>query len=240
MQTATRNLGHWLPMSRRSSRLELLDDGRVAGEELRLNLGDLARLNRLPGGQASSTDAVARLLGGRRQATVLDVGVGDGGMPRAFAAQGWRVIGLDIDPSVAAIARERTADLPAVRIVEGSATALPFDDDAVDVAHCSLLVHHLDPPAAVSALAEMGRVARRGVVVNDLRRGIVPLLAAAVAVAALGRCRTTRHDGLLSVRRAYAPAELDELLDEAGLRVVRRSPPWMPRVVTSARRRGKP
>lgn len=240
MLIATRNLGHWLPMSRRSERLELLDDGRVAGEELRINLGDLARLNRLPGGRQASADAVARLLGGLREATVLDVGVGEGDMPRSFAARGWRVVGLDVDPSVAAAARERTADLPAVRIVEGSATALPFGDGAVDVAHCSLLVHHLDPPAAVRALAEMGRVARRGVVVNDLRRGIVPLLATAVAVAALGRCRTTRHDGLLSVRRAYTPVELDELLDEAGLRVVRRSAAWMPRVVTTALRRSGP
>lgn len=239
MLIATRNLGHRLPMSRRSSRLELLDEGRVAGEELRLNLADLARLNRLPGGVASSTDAVARLLGYWRDATILDVGVGEGDIPRAFAARGWRVIGLDVDPSVAALARDRTAHLDSVRIDEGSATALPFEDDAVDVAHCSLLLHHLPPPAAVRALAEMGRVARRGVVVNDLRRGVVPLLATAVAVAALGRCRTTRHDGLLSVHRAYTPAELDELLDEAGLRVVTRTAPWMPRVVTTARRRAE-
>jgi hypothetical protein len=77
-------------------------------------------------------------------------------------------------------------------------------------------------------------VARLGVVVNDLRRGILPLLATAVAVTAVGRCRTTRHDGLLSVRRAYTQGETDALLAAAGLRVVDRSPPWMPRIVTSA------
>lgn len=240
MLTATRDLGRWLPLARRSTDAELLDAGRLDADELRTNLADLARLNRLPAGHRASVDAVARLLGATPGATILDVGTGAGDMPLAFAAHGWRVIGLDVDPAVAAVARDRTAGVPAVRIVEGAATALPFEDASVDVAHCSLLAHHLDPAGAVRAFAEMARVARRGVVVNDLRRGVVPLLATAVAVAALGRCRATRHDGLLSVRRAYTPAELGALLAEAGLRVVHRTPGWMPRVTFAAVRRRAP
>lgn len=234
MLSARRDAGRWLPLSQRSTALELLDGGDLPHEELERNLDDLAQLNRLPGGQRASTRAVARLLGDRRPATILDVGTGQGDMTIAFARRGWEVVGLDADPAVAEVARKRVAETPAVRIVEGDARALPFSDAAVDVAHCSLLVHHLEPEDAVTALREMARVAERGVVINDLRRGVVPLLATATAVTLLGRCRTTRHDGILSVRRAYRMRELDELLDAAGLRAVTRSATWMPRVVTSA------
>lgn len=235
--TATRDLGRRLPLSRRRSGLELLDAGRVTGDELRTNLADMGRLNRLPGGVGASVRAIERLLGSRPGASVIDVGTGGGDVPLALAAHGWRVVGIDADPVVASIARDTTAAVPHIRIVEADATSLPFEDGSVDVVHSSLLAHHLDPAVAVRAFAEMARVARAGVVVNDLRRGLLPLLATAVAVTALGRCRTTRHDGLLSVRRAYTPAELESLLAEAGLRTVHRSATWMPRVVTTAVRR---
>jgi hypothetical protein len=88
----------------------------------------------------------------------------------------------------------------------------------------------------VAVLREMRRVARFGVVVNDLRRGVLPLLATAVSAAAFARSRVPHHDGLVSVRRAYTIEELDRLLADAGLAVRWRSPPWMPRVVTAATR----
>lgn len=231
---ATRDLGRRLPLSRRSGGLELLDAGRLTADELRTNLADLGRLNRLPGGARASVRAIERLVGSDRDTTVVDVGTGGGELPLVLAAHGWQVVGIDSDPAVATIARATTSAVPAIRILEADASALPFADASVDVVHSSLLVHHLDPPAAVRALAEMARVARRGIVVNDLRRGLLPLLATAVVVTMLGRCRTTRHDGLLSVRRAYTPPELEALLAEAGLRTVHRSAAWMPRVVTTA------
>lgn len=240
MVSATRNRGGRLPLSRRSDALELLDLGRVAGDELSTNLADLARLNRLPGGVAASVDAVRDLVGGRAEATIVDVGTGAGDVPLAFARRGWTVHAVDADPAVLAVAHARTRGADGIHLAPGDATALPFADGSVDVAHASLLLHHLDPEAAVTALGEMARVARLGVVVNDLRRGVLPLLATGVAVVALGRCRTTRHDGLLSVRRAHTVPELDVLLAEAGLRLVRRSAAWMPRVVTTAVREARP
>ncbi|MGI8999279.1 MAG: hypothetical protein ACR2GO_06185, partial [Candidatus Limnocylindria bacterium] len=94
--------------------------------------------------------------------------------------------------------------------------------------------HHLDPEEAVVVLREMRRVSRHGVVINDLRRGVLPFVATAVSVVAFGRSPVTRNDGLVSARRAYTLGELGGLLDAAGLAVRWRSPSWMPRVVTAA------
>ncbi len=223
-----------LPLADRSRDLELLDRGLVRGPELATNLADLARLNRLPGGRGASIAAIARLLDGRQSARVLDVGTGGADLPLAFARLGWSVVALDHDPDVLAFARRATAHEPRVAIMDGDGGLLPFEDGSFDVTHASLLLHHLDPEVAVAHLRELRRVARMGVVVNDLRRGWLPLLATSVSVALLGRCRTTRHDGLLSARRAYTIRELDGLLTRAGLAVRHRSPAWMPRVVTAA------
>ena len=218
----------------RADAVELLDSGRLSLPEVERNLADLARLNALPGGVGASIDGVRRMLDGQRDARILDAGTGRGDMPIAFAREGWRTTALDTNPDVLVIARRETATEPKVDVVDGDARRLPFDDGAFDVSHCSLLVHHLGPHDVVTALRELGRVARRGVVINDLRRGILPLLATAVSVAALGGSRVTRRDGLVSARRAYTLDELDDLIRQAGLAVTSRSPRWLPRVVTTA------
>lgn len=222
-----------LPLGVRADAVELLDGGCLSLPEVEQNLVDLARLNRLPGGTAASVAGIARLLDAG-EGRVLDVGTGHADMPIAFAERGWHVVALDTNPDVLSIATRATAGEPRIEVMTGDARALPFDDDAFDVGHCSLLVHHLDPDAAIPMLRELRRVARRGVVVNDLRRGLMPLLATAVSVVTLGRSRVTRRDGIASARRAYTLDELDGMLAAAGLEIRWRSSRWMPRVVTVA------
>lgn len=213
---------------------ELLDSGSLSAREVEDNLADLVRLNRLPGGTAASVRAVRALLTGAGAASILDVGTGRADMPIAFARAGWRTVAVDANPQVSRVARRATARHAEIEVVDGDARRLPFPDDAFDVAHCSLLLHHLEPDEAVAALGELARVARRGVVVNDLRRGALPLLATVAGTTLLARSRVTRVDGLASARRAYTVEELDRMLQRAGLRRRWRSTAWMPRVVTAA------
>jgi ubiquinone/menaquinone biosynthesis C-methylase UbiE len=222
-----------LPMATRADADELLDSGELTPDEVDANLADLARLNRLPGGVSASMSAIARLAG-RDGADVLDVGTGAGDMPLAFARRGWRTTAIDTNPQVLRVARRVAAGTDLVEVLEADARNLPFADGSFDVAHCSLLVHHLAPDEAIAVLREMRRVARHGVVVNDLRRGLLPLVATGASVVVLGRSRVTRTDGIASARRAYTMNELDELLTGAGLRSAWRSISWMPRVVTAA------
>ena len=223
-----------LSLDARADAVEMLDSGDLSAAEIERNLADLARLNRLPGGTATSIAAVERLVGPMSSPRILDVGTGCGDIPLAFARRGWPTVGVDANPEVLAIAMRRTADEPAIELVAADARALPFDDGAFDVAHCSLLLHHLDPHDAVRTLCELGRVSTRGVVINDLRRGVLPLVATWASIVAFGRSPVTRHDGLVSARRAYTLDELDSLIARAGLLRRWRSNRWMPRVVTAA------
>jgi ubiquinone/menaquinone biosynthesis C-methylase UbiE len=188
------------------------------------SLDDLARINRLFGGTRLTLHALDGLLGrrGRGHVTLLDAGCGGGDVAVAMAAwarrRGFvpRVIGVDASPAIVALAFDRVGRDVELRV--GDMRALELDDESVDVATCSLVLHHLEPPDALLALRELGRVARRGVVVNDLVRTRTGLLGAHLVARLLTRNPITRHDAVLSVRRAYDRGELLDLLRQAGLR----------------------
>jgi ubiquinone/menaquinone biosynthesis C-methylase UbiE len=117
----------------------------------------------------------------------------------------------------AELARRDCDACPEIEIVRGDATALPLAAGSADVVHAALTLHHLEPEAAVVALAEMARVARGRVVINDLARSRLALMLVWLATRLVAAHPISRHDGPLSVRRAYAPAELRELFRRAGL-----------------------
>lgn len=220
----------------RSLDAELIDSGTLDHTALARNLAEMAMLNRLPGGAGASVSAVLRSIETAERLPVLDVGTGGGDFVRRLRRRcGAPIIAVDADPAVVALARAHISDVDNVTVLLADARMLPLGDASVSVAHCSLLVHHLDPADVVTALSEMRRVARAGVVVNDLRRSRAAYALTAAAVFALARSPVTRHDGLLSARRAYTLAELDDLAAQADLHPVARSPGWWPRVTTTYR-----
>ena len=220
----------------RSLERELLDAPDPDPDELRRNLAEMAMLNRLPGGVDASVRAVVALLSRDRQGPVLDVGTGFGDFARRLRRRSAApLVLLDHSADVLEIARRNAAGMDDVTVLHADALDLPFPDQSVAVAHASLLLHHLDPDEAVVALRGMRRVARSGIVINDLRRSRVALAMTAIPILVLARARYTRHDGILSARRAYTLGELDDLAADAGLRPVSRSAAWWPRVTTTYR-----
>jgi SAM-dependent methyltransferase len=222
-------------MDRLTGVAELLDGPLDDPAALEANLRDLARINRLTGGTRLSERAIGALgrlggLGGLGElgdvATILDVGTGAADIPLSLLARA-RVDGrplaitaTDSRPEILAAARrarpaiERATGLE-LAIADGR--ALPYPDAAFDVAHASLVLHHLAPDEAVAFLRELRRVARRGIVVNDLVRGRLFWIGGWLLIHGTLMSRYTRNDGPLSVRRAYTRPELIGLLATAGL-----------------------
>ncbi|MPZ95963.1 MAG: methyltransferase domain-containing protein [Propionibacteriales bacterium] len=105
--------------------------------------------------------------------TVLDIGCGTGFHLPRFAGQGAaRVVGVEPHGGLAAAARRRTADLASVRVLDGSAQALPLPDHSIDVSQARWA--YFFGPGCEPGLRELGRVMRRGavsfVVDNDATR----------------------------------------------------------------------
>ncbi|HEY7935672.1 MAG TPA: methyltransferase domain-containing protein [Candidatus Limnocylindrales bacterium] len=217
-------------MERSTDVLELLDEVLDDPVALDGNLRDLARVNRLLGGVALSAAGIEALAPHVTRLSLVDIGTGGADIPAALLERARRqgraltITALDgRDEIVAAALRvnPELANTHGLILEAGDGRRLDFPDRSFDVAHCSLVLHHLEPEGAVGLLREMGRVARVGVVVNDLDRTRLNLAGALVLAKLATRNRYTRHDGPLSVRRAYRVPEVANLLRSAGLRPVR-------------------
>jgi ubiquinone/menaquinone biosynthesis C-methylase UbiE len=201
-------------------------DGPLPAEDLAASLADIERLNERFGGHRLTVRAVARPLAAvprDRRATVVDVGGGRGDLARHLVT--WarregrrlRVIVLERDAAIAALARVHCAAFSEIVVIQGDATALPFSESGIDVAVCVLTLHHLDRDGVIAALAEMRSVARTAVVVNDLVRTRLAWWLVWLATRVFARHPVSRHDGPLSVRRAYDVEELRGLAEKAWL-----------------------
>src|SRR5439155_3543962 len=101
--------------------------------------------------------------------------------------------------------------LPRDRAVVADALALPFPDSTFDLVSSSLFAHHLQPDELARFGNEALRVSRCAVLINDLIRSPIHL-ALVYTGFPLMRSYVSRFDGPVSVRRAYVPQELKEIL----------------------------
>jgi SAM-dependent methyltransferase len=92
--------------------------------------------------------------------TVLDLGCGTGFHLPLFAARAARVVGVEPHPALLALARRRTAGLPGVTVLPGTAQAIPLPDRSVDVVHVRWA--YFFGPGCEPGLAELDRVVRPG------------------------------------------------------------------------------
>jgi SAM-dependent methyltransferase len=113
--------------------------------------------------------------------------------------------------SITLFDRARTHLNGSARAIAGDALALPFADRSFDLVSCNLFVHHLAPKELQRFAREALRVCRVAFLINDLVRDPVHL-ALTYAGFPLYRSRITRNDAPASVRQAYMPGEMRELL----------------------------
>jgi SAM-dependent methyltransferase len=210
-------------VERLANRLEILDGAQPDARLLRKSLGDLRRLNRWLGGAGLSCAAVAYFSRDRPSLRLIDVGTGLADVPVALlrwaAAHGTalEIEAIDSRPETIEAARDAYGAFPGLHLRVADARALPFPDEAFDLAHTSLMAHHLEPDELGRCLRELRRVSRRGVIVNDLDRNPIALAGAWLLSRLFAASPITRHDAPLSVRRAYRADELVRIAAGAGL-----------------------
>jgi len=201
----------------RVQRPEIIDRPDNFAHDLRHALGDIRAVNRWLGGSRALRLALRPLLLGAdadRPLTVLDVGTGCGDLPLALVrlarrlGRRVRITAIDRDPAIAALARRRTAAVDEIRVVRADAFAPPFRPGSFDVVTASLFLHHFHEPEVVALLATFRRLARRAVVINDLRRHVLPWCAIQLLARLAVRHPIFIHDAPLSVLRGFTDGEL--------------------------------
>jgi hypothetical protein len=195
---------------RRVNTPEILDSPDCPPAEVGVSLRDLSRINRWFGGVATTRKLIERVAAvtGRKRFLLLEVAAGHGEVPKVAARQLVRK-GIALQPVL--LDQKQSHLRPGNRSVVADAFSLPFRDNSFDLVSSSLFAHHLDPPELKRFAAEALRVGRCALLINDLIRH--PLhLALVYAGFALMRSHVSRVDGVASVRRAYVPEEMRQIL----------------------------
>lgn len=194
---------------------EQLDEG-VPEEEAVRSLRDLQFVNRWLGNPGSLLRAVRRHLppGSR----LLDVGSASGDVPAYLLSRlpgPLTAVALDVKALHLRLA-------PAgLRRVVADVRALPFAERSFDVVTASLFLHHFDAAELPAVLASLYALVRRALVINDLHRALVPYAFGRALFPVLFRSPVSVDDGLVSIRRAFRPAELRAAFAEAGVPLAR-------------------
>lgn len=190
------------------------------------DLKNLRTINRYFGGFAAVGKTILPFFHGvasDKPVEILDLATGSADHPveiaRIARKLGRRVhiIAVDRNPQILEIARRRTQGIPEIEVARKDLLQLDFADGSFDIVLCSLALHHFSREDAVGILAEMNRICRIGIIVNELNRSWIAAWTAWVYTHVTTRNPLTLYDSYASVLRAFTPVELREMALEAGI-----------------------
>ncbi|MBA3558584.1 MAG: methyltransferase domain-containing protein [Gemmatimonadaceae bacterium] len=197
--------------------VEFLDEPGVDSHTIKRSMQDVALSNSLFGGtRAVLAELHEALISAGTTLTLLDVGTGAGDIPEcARAAAQRRGVTLQAFAVEACEPLAHAASARGLPTACADARNLPLKDRSVDIVICSQLLHHFEQDEGMLLLREMNRVARRLVVVGDLRRSWMAAGGIWLASWLLRFHPVSRHDGVVSVLRGFTPGELHDLIASA-------------------------
>lgn len=196
-----------------------MDDPTIPREELAESLRFIRAVNRRLGGTRAVIAHLSRWSRRwpqDRPITFLDVATGSADIPLAVRRWGVergfdiRVTAIDNHETTLALAREHIAGVDGIEIAHADALALAerFNAQSFDYVHAGMFLHHLPDIEVLTALRIMDRLARAGIIWNDLVRSRLGVVA--IRFLTLGAPPGVRHDARVSVEAGFTPREARE------------------------------
>lgn len=207
-------------LSARTGDAELMDTDCRDFEDYRACLSDLSRVNVWTFTYRPTLRFIRRAARRGARVSVLDVASGYGDMLRAIRGRcGDRVgalTGIDLNPWAIRAAREATPAGTEIGFREGDALAVG-SAERFDLIICAQFTHHLAEDEVVAFLRWLDASAVRGWFISDIHRHWGAYAGFWVLSWAMRWHRFVRYDGLVSVRRAFTPADWRRMIAAAGL-----------------------
>ncbi len=208
----------------RSVQSELMDVPDLPEKLLYKNLGELDTMNRNTGGHEISLEGIKRLVTDRQKTYhIVDLGCGSGDALKHIAK--WarenlysvNLTGVDKNPDAIKYLQKHTAEFPEIKGITADYKNYLQSCSFVDVVHCSLFCHHLSDNELHNLFLILKSITTEGFVINDLHRNPIAYYGVWLITRMLNGSSLAKHDGPVSVIRAFKRSELENLLLNASL-----------------------
>ena len=208
----------------RNLRDELLDLDEASYEEVRDSLNDVVKVNRYLSGYRVLLLHVEKILRehkGDHPFRILDAATGSADQPVALTRLARKmgvpiqITAIDINSKMLRLAKEEVQHYPEINLVQSDILALPFKNEAFDLAINNLSLHHFSWGKAVFIIKAVYNSARLGFLINDLHRSRIAHAVIFLLTRIFTRNRLTRYDAPVSVMNAFTPSEFRNLARQA-------------------------
>lgn len=217
----------------RTNQDELMDDFSITDDRLTSALEQLRWVNQFLGGYSAPLEILKPLLriSTSQPIRILDLGTGIADLPEVvvrWAAQqspaiSVEIVAVDANPVTVDYARQSlnkrlSPELASLIQVEvADALALPYATNSFDVVMASMFLHHFAEANAIVIVREMQRIARNGIIINDLHRHPLAYYGIYSLTRLLPASPMVQNDGPLSVLRGFEASDLKTIATGAGL-----------------------
>ncbi len=194
---------------------EIMDDFSIQDERIDAALLELRKVNIILGGKATTQQGfriLQKLYSIKHKPTILDVGAG-GADVFGTLSNDYSITTLDKNPRTCDYLRQHTT----YSVICGDAIDMPLRDKSFDIVHVSLFLHHFTEEQIVGLMRSFSRIARYGIIINDLRRSPLALIGIKILTLLFSRSTMVKHDAPLSVQRGFTKKELLQIFDRCSL-----------------------
>jgi 2-polyprenyl-3-methyl-5-hydroxy-6-metoxy-1,4-benzoquinol methylase len=207
-----------------------MDDLSLCGDELLANLDELEKLNAWFGSNKLLLRSLDRIYTNHsaifhcRNVVIGDLGCGGGDLLRTInqwaIAKGITVelIGIDANQFMIDYAVKRSHDYPAIRYLQLDIFSPEFERLQFDIVTINSICHHFDDTSIIALLRKITLQTHFAIIINDLHRHWISYFSFKCISRIFRFSQLAKHDGALSILRAFQKQELANLLDSANIK----------------------
>lgn len=210
----------------RAGGIELMDDLDSSGSDLRQALRELEAINYLLGGNYVTLTGIEELLKSvatRNDLHIADLGCGSGDMLKLIRKllnkKRRRAVltGIDANAHVIGVASRHTPPACAINYETLNIFSPEFATLKFDIVTATLFFHHFTTEQLVALFRQLKSQTSVGLVINDIHRHWFAYYSIKWLTRLFSRSVMVKHDGPLSVLRAFKKRELLDILNRAGI-----------------------
>ena len=213
-----------MDLSQRSPDIEIMDDLSCSGEVVHQTLRELDVINTWLGGNAVTLEGAKRMLPpSGHHMRVADLGCGSGDMLRRLSrlarARGIRaeLTGIDANPHIIEFARAHSQDFADIQFEAINIFSEDFKKRDFDLIIATLFFHHFSNEQLINLFRQLKKQAKAGIIVNDIHRHALAYYSIKWLTHLFSKSAMVRFDAPLSVRRSFTRAELEYVMEQAGI-----------------------